>query len=213
MSRRARTDDNTEQSFLRRWSRRKAQSERAGDTADRPTPPELKPVEESGASAAEVSTRAEEAVEPVKMDEDMPDLESIDENTDMSDFFSPGVSEKLRNQALRQLFRTAKFNVVDPLDDYNQDFRNFEALGDLVTSDMRHRTEMDEQRAREAAETADSAPDGEPAADEPVEDTGRQDREPARTAAEGGREDGSAEADPDSDEADIDSDAPSRTRA
>ncbi|HSH43996.1 MAG TPA: DUF3306 domain-containing protein, partial [Arenicellales bacterium] len=102
---------------------------------------------------------------------------------------SPGVSEALRNQALRRLFRSARFNVIDPLDDYNEDYRSFQALGDLVTSDMRHRMELEKEQAEERAELASDA-------ETPAADTGEE-----QDDAEGGEqaESGLAAADRDDD--------------
>lgn len=183
-------NEDTESGFLQRWSRRKARSvdreehsepgsrETAPEAAVVGTPPE--PLRES----RDVRPAADgDDEEPVKTDEDMPDLDTIDETTDMSGFFSPGVSDVLRQQALRRLFRLPKFNVTDGLDDYNQDFRNFEALGDIVTSDMRHRMEMEQERAaaerEEAHGEADTGVDGEV---RDVEEPGRV--EPAEEADE-----------------------------
>ena len=132
MSRRPRAEDGTDDGFLTRWSRRKARADRA-----------------------EPSDAAEEAADRPLAARPAPD--TIDESTDMSGFFSPGVSEELRNQALRRLFRMAKFNITDGLDDYNEDFRNFAPLGDIVTSDMRHRMEMDRDK-----EESDALAQGEP---------------------------------------------------
>lgn len=163
MPRKPQTDDNTDGGFLGRWSRRKARSVQGSpddDTGNGDVSAGMREAggagpspEESRAPDGRLDTpeqKREEGEEQVKTDADMPDLESIDESTNMSDFFSPGVSEQLRNQALRRLFHTSKFNVVDPLDDYNENFRDFALLGDLVTSDMRHSLEMGEQRRREA---------------------------------------------------------------
>jgi len=74
-----------------------------------------------------------------------------------SGFLSPGVSEGLRRRALRKLFMSAVFNVRDGLDDYDEDFTNFEALGDIVTSDMRHQAEAEAERARRARADTGSA--------------------------------------------------------
>lgn len=144
MSRRPRAEDGTDDGFLTRWSRRKARANRSepSDAAEEASERPLAAGQPAPESESPVRGETVEA-EPVQTDEDMPDLETIDESTDMSGFFSPGVSEELRNQALRRLFRMAKFNITDGLDDYNEDFRNFAPLGDIVTSDMRHRIEMD----------------------------------------------------------------------
>jgi hypothetical protein len=136
--------------FLRRWSRRKHHAPVAAEPAAAPQP--------------------ESPPAPIdnKRDEDMPPLEELDENSDFSGFLSEGVSEKLRKAALRRLFHLPGFNVTDGLDDYDEDFTNFELLGDIVTCDMRHQAEMEQEREQErlareqelveADETGDSAP-------------------------------------------------------
>ena len=70
-------------------------------------------------------------------------------DSDYSGFLSQGVSEELRNKALRKLFLSPQFNVVDGLDDYCEDFTSFELLGDVITADMRHELEMEAERAKE----------------------------------------------------------------
>ena len=136
-----------EDGFLTRWSRRKQQSNKE------------EPEEPENDAAADAENQAETA--PVKRDEDMPAIESIDENSDVSDFFSPGVSEALRKAALRKFFHSPAFNIVDGLDDYDDDFKTFQALGDIVTADMRHQQELEQQRKEELEkETKDSEPEG-----------------------------------------------------
>ena len=51
---------------------------------------------------------------------------------------------------------SAVFNVRDGLDDYDEDFTSFEALGDIVTSDMKHQAEMEAERARQARADAET---------------------------------------------------------
>ena len=98
---------------------------------------------------------------PVLTDADMPDLDTLDENSDYSGFLSPGVSDRLRKLALRKLFSSAGFNIRDGLDDYDDDFTRFTPLGDMVTADMKHRAEVAERRRRAAEAEAEPA-DGEP---------------------------------------------------
>ncbi|MBT3052736.1 MAG: DUF3306 domain-containing protein [Candidatus Thiodiazotropha sp. (ex Codakia orbicularis)] len=89
-------------------------------------------------------------------DEDMPTLESLDENSDYSGFLSPRVSDQLRQVALRKLFHSAAFNVCDGLDDYAEDFTSFEKLGDVMTADLRHRLEQEAHKQQvEADESAE----------------------------------------------------------
>lgn len=212
MSRRPRASDDTESGLLKRWSKRKARSGQAGDAAAPAAGDHPEAVDEPGVEAPPTGDDAPDAgaQERVKTDQDMPDLESINDASDMRDFFSPGVSEQLRNQALRRLFRTSRFNVIDPLDDYNEDFRNFELLGDLVTSDMRHRIEMDEQRRKEAEQAADASRDGEPTAAASVEHNEGADDDSEETTADHRRAEEAADAD--DDESITDSDTAPRTR-
>lgn len=144
-----------ENSFLSRWSRLK--SEQA--------------LKESEAEAVKDPSHTDALAEssedsPVLTDEDMPPIESLDENSDYSMFMSKGVSENLRRMALRKLFSGTVFNVRDGLDDYDDDFTTFESLGDLVTSDMKHREDMKEKiKERELEEKQQTADDEEASPD------------------------------------------------
>lgn len=128
--------------FLSRWSRLKQASE---DTQALEIPIET-PIETPIEEAAE-------AAPPALTDADMPPLESLDENSDYEGFLSPEVSEALRQQALSKLFRSACFNVCDGLDDYAEDFTQFEKLGDVMTADLRHRLQQEARRIAEKAKS------------------------------------------------------------
>jgi len=78
---------------------------------------------------------------PVLTDADMPDIETLNGDSDYSGFLSPGVSEELRKLALRKLFNTEYFQIRDGLDDYDEEFTHFEKLGDIITADMRFQME------------------------------------------------------------------------
>lgn len=123
--------------FLGRWSQRKLDADKyAGDGA-----PGL-PAQEQGiedSKTEELDTRT---------DADMPSIESLDENSDYSGFMAPMVSEKLRQLALRKLFRLPMFNIIDGLDDYAEDYTTFEALGNIVTADMKYEMEVKELKKK-----------------------------------------------------------------
>lgn len=138
-----------ERSFLSRWSRRKALRQEELDEA-------VLNGEQDALAQQPDATEAQEE-KPSLTDEDMPPIETMGEDDNYGDFLSPKVSEKLRKAALRKLFHGAGFNIRDGLDDYDEDFTFFEPLGDIVTADMRHREEMLERKAREAAEAAKQA--------------------------------------------------------
>ena len=132
------------ETFLSRWSRRKLGQEELA-------PPALNP-QDSG-----TPTAGEAAPPHQPTDVELPPLEMLDENSDYSGFLSPQVTGDLRKLALRKLFQSAKFNVTDGLDDYDDDFRTFAALGDMLTADMRHRLEQEADKAR--ASLAEGTPD------------------------------------------------------
>ncbi len=106
----------------------------------------------------------------------MPVLESLDETSDYSMFLSTGVSDALRKRALRKLFGFSMFNVRDGLDDYDDDYRTFEALGDVVTSDMKLQAE---RRAQQAL--LDGGDTGTAAASAPVSDLGHAEERDAKS--------------------------------
>ena len=166
-----RKDPNTdpEDGFLSRWSRRKRENSSTAESADavqeetiqQTTPAPVTgrmntaPPEANAVAPVEADDQVQEeesTTERVLTDEDMPSIESLKEGDDFSPFMSPGVSQELRKLALRKLFSAATFNVRDGLDDYDDDFRSFAALGDIITSDMKHQKEMWEKRKREEEE-------------------------------------------------------------
>lgn len=157
----------TDEPFLSRWSRRKQDRDKLiepdeqNEHGEQAPDSQMSTVEASDQTYDSVSIATEsdraESEKPVLTDVDMPPIESLDEKSDYSGFMSPGVSSQLRKLALRKLFAGAGFNIRDGLDDYDEDFTNFEPLGDLITSDMKHQAEMAEKRKREAEEKAAEA--------------------------------------------------------
>jgi Protein of unknown function (DUF3306) len=106
-----------DEGFFRRWSRRKAESQSAATTAavDPSGPPEC-----ATASLPQPSEPA--AATPVDP-KDLPDIESLDANSDFTVFMRPGVPELLRTQALRKLWRSDPiFSNLDGLVEYGEDY-------------------------------------------------------------------------------------------
>ncbi len=157
-----------DESVLARWSRRKLEAEREGSqpTAE----PEIDAFEAAEAVAPDSAEPA-----PPLTDADMPDVDTLTEDSDFSPFMSPGVSEELRNLALRKLFRAPAFNIRDGLDEYDDDFTSFAKLGDVVTSDMKHRIEMEQQKLREKLAQEAGQDEIEDAVEADVEDLGEED--------------------------------------
>jgi hypothetical protein len=149
------TADN--EGLLSRWSRRKLQSREVNEQEDE----QLKQGQEQSLDEpenldAENQPAAEEESEPVLTDADMPDIDTLHEDSDFTPFMSPGVSDRLRNLALNKMFHAPVFNIRDGLDEYDEDYTSFEALGDIVTCDMKHQLELEAKKKLEAEMEAES---------------------------------------------------------
>jgi hypothetical protein len=150
-------DRDDEVSFLSRWSRRKAEARRepapvvpasAGPVAT-PVAPVL--VESAAPASGLAPAPAASSSEPPEALA-LPDIATLDQDSDYSAFLTPGVDAGLRRLALRKLFASPKFNVFDGLDTYRDDYTSFPALGDIVTVDMRHHVERLAAKAAELTE-------------------------------------------------------------
>ena len=142
---------------LSRWSRRKRQTAEETQKEDLALNLEQQSQVENELETLTSEDQQNEAQQPVLSDADMEPVEGLTEESDFSKFMSSGVSDKLRNLALRKLFHAPIFNIRDGLDEYDGDYTSFEKLGDIVTADMRHQMELEankklEQEAREIAE-------------------------------------------------------------
>ncbi len=113
--------------FLHRWSERKQHAREAVSRFPQPAEPAFIAL-------------------PALTDSDMPSLESLNEISDYSLFFSPQVSLELRRQALQKLFHSPGFKNSDGLSDYSEDYTCFEPLGELITQEWRHRREVEAAR-------------------------------------------------------------------
>lgn len=131
--------DNQED-FLARWSRRKA----AGQQDD---------LTDEHAALQQTGTIDDEPARELT-DADMPPLEALDEDSDFAPFLSTGVSDGLRQQALRILFSQSAFNITDGLNDYDEDFTALPKLGNVITHEMK-RT-LQRELAEEKTTTAES---------------------------------------------------------
>lgn len=148
--------------FLSRWSRRKL-----GQISDEPAEGVVKPASvpevarrvsvagdavqpEVQALAGQTAVEAASAEAPVEAidprtgkpyseltDEDMPDIESLTEDSDLRGFMSAKVSEALRMKALSKVFHSPKYNKVCLCAEYADDYTNFLPMGDIVPHDLK----------------------------------------------------------------------------
>ncbi len=151
--------EDSRESVFSRWSRRKLEAKEQQENPVESA--ELLTEEAAEDNSPPEVAEAPEPEAPPLTDADMPDLETLTDESDYSPFMSPGVSEELRKLALRKMFHASAFNIRDGLDEYDDDFTTFEKLGDIVTSDMKHRIEMEQQKLREQAEAQAAVEDDE----------------------------------------------------
>lgn len=104
--------------FLRRWSRRKAEAKRAPETATEAPPPAVVPAPTPDARPA-VAASTPTAASPTPA---LPDPASLEPGADVSAFMARGVDEALKRRALKSLFQDPRFNVMDGLDVYIDDY-------------------------------------------------------------------------------------------
>ncbi|MGH8660351.1 MAG: DUF3306 domain-containing protein [Burkholderiales bacterium] len=95
--------------FLDRWSRRKQE-------VQSDVPPQ-QPVEKAADPAANLKTPPE-----------LPPVEKLTFDSDYRAFFHPKVSEDTRRAALKKLFSDPRFNVMDGLDTYIDDYSKTEPI-------------------------------------------------------------------------------------
>ncbi|MDB4224285.1 DUF3306 domain-containing protein [Granulosicoccus sp.] len=170
------SENEPETSFLNRWSSRKRDVAKPPSTTEEEIASAASPISmplgaESSAAAVVDTPDSSDAAEPsdavgeilladeqvldaeelILSDADMPPVESLTAESDVSAFFNKGVSAALRKAALRFVFQQPKFNVRDGLNDYDGDYTVFEPLGDTITSDMKFHAARKE-RDRLAAE-------------------------------------------------------------
>ena len=100
--------------FLARWSRRKHEANRGDAPAKSPeeAPAEVVPPAAPGGETPAVKA----APEP------LPPVESLTPESDFSPFMKPGVDPATRQAALKTLMRDPRFNVMDGLDVYIDDY-------------------------------------------------------------------------------------------
>ena len=111
-------DAKTPEGFsLRRWSRRKLEASR--EAAPRATEPTSVQPKEPGESVPVAAVPASPAPASPPA---LPPVESLTIDSDFASFFQPQVDESLKRQALKKLFADPRFNVMDGLDVYIDDY-------------------------------------------------------------------------------------------
>jgi hypothetical protein len=110
--------------FLSRWSRRKHEARRQ-ELAEPNAPPAATPLVAPKSPPESAATPLPtEAAEPAPL----PAVESLTPESDFTPFMRPDVDPGLRQQALKTLFQDARYNVMDGLDVYIDDYTKADPL-------------------------------------------------------------------------------------
>jgi hypothetical protein len=112
--------------FLRRWSRLKREGARPEQLeGTRPEQPEL---------AAPPGTPACPQAQPPEL----PPLESLDFESDFKAFMHAKVEESVKRAALKKLFSDPRFNVMDGLDTYIDDYTKEDPISEEMLARLEH---------------------------------------------------------------------------
>ncbi len=102
-----------DEGFLSRWSRRKREAEEGHEARD---------TRRDGASRHRGTRADRSAWRPQPAPEPLPPVESLTPESDFSPFMREGVDPEVRRGAVKKLFADPRFNVMDGLDVYIDDY-------------------------------------------------------------------------------------------
>jgi Protein of unknown function (DUF3306) len=105
--------------FLSRWARRKREA-----TRESAEPKSQAPARQPGA--------------PAKEEAELPSLESLTFESDFTGFLRANVEESVKRAALKKLFRDPRFNVMDGLDTYIDDYTKNDPISDEMLKQLDH---------------------------------------------------------------------------
>ena len=158
---------------LRRWSQRKLEAART----EVRTPVQAPPPADVAAAGQAPAGMAHGAIEPTASasgsnsvstsvstppaNTDLPPIESLSIASDFAPFFKPQVDESVKRAALNQLFRDPRFNIMDGLDTYIDDYTQPDPIPSAMLEDLM-------QRRVFFSPSADETVAGERAVDEPA---------------------------------------------
>lgn len=165
--------------FLSRWSKRKHDA-REEEAREKPKT-EPPPAQEPGAE------RKKDGQSPPP---ELPPVERLDYDSDYRAFLDPRVNEQTRRSALKKLFADARFNVMDGLDVYIDDYSKSDPIPAAMLASLQQAQNIlewakgnDKSSARESGESAGAhAPQEATPGDEKEGPASIEAGEPPRTA-------------------------------
>lgn len=125
---------------LRRWSQRKLEAARTEAQSRVETPParpDAAAATETPASATRHALEAPGSELPAAGE--LPPIASLTIDSDFAPFFKPQVDESIKRAALKQLFRDPRFNIMDGLDTYIDDYTKADPIPAAMLEDLMQR--------------------------------------------------------------------------
>lgn len=131
-------DRKTDEPFLQRWARRKADATKpAADQAPPETPGvDVRTTESASLPQTGEAQPADKSGETEEIDlSTLPDIDSLDADSDFSVFMQKGIPEALQKRALQKLWRLdPAFGHVDGLLEYGEDFTGNGLVAEAVNT-------------------------------------------------------------------------------
>jgi len=147
--------------FLKHWSKLK-----------RPEPDKASDIDEANAAAkTDEAEKAAEADPPP----DLPDIDTLDAESDFTGFLKDGVPERLKRAALQKLWRSSpELAVLDGLNDYDEDYSIVDTVVEAVTSAYKagegYIDDVEEEEAQTETKTEETPEGNTREADDPEEE-------------------------------------------
>ena len=129
--------------FLSRWSRLKR-----GSTQALPADAKALPAEAPAKKVEPVQPASSQAVAP-QQPQPLPPVDTLSFDSDFTAFMKPEVDGLLRRQALKTLFQDPRFNVMDGLDVYIDDYSKPDPLPQGWLEKMTQTARLGEYKAPE----------------------------------------------------------------
>ena len=145
---------------LKRWSERKHAAVRE---AARPPEPAVAPTASPAPAVAATS-----AAPPVAPAEPLPPVETLTFDADFTRYMAPDVDPSLKRAALKKLFSDPRFNVMDGLDVYIDDYSKPDPIDAETVKQLaawKYLSDPPKTRVNERGEVEDVPPEAEAAPD------------------------------------------------
>jgi hypothetical protein len=150
-----------EEGFLRRWARRKTETNAGIEPAPEPASEIVVESVAARAAVAEAVVAGQTAPsqptpsQPIVLPT-MDDVAQLTSESDFSAFVARGVDQAVRRSALKKLFADPHFNVMDKLDMYMDDYNVASPMSSEMLASLKHSKSFFDQAADEARKRAEA---------------------------------------------------------